>query len=359
MSTRSVAIFAAIIFISLVGLWGLQSYSPYQINCTPQSILGVDVEGVLSTENLNLEEPYNRIWDSHDLVIPLEKDRFLIATNIAIRDQHVGTCPENENVAGAKCTSDSDCSNKILKNGLPTGNCTKTDESLSTCEMRGWCPAAFPTFPLGESVPLFEDVKDFLLKLENEVLFPDCEGLPNMITLQGKDFETNCVYNKGQNPNCPNIPIGDIIEGAGADTKNIFKFGGLFSVTINWDCDFDDHVDECRPQYTFKKIIEGEDGNPVRHNTVNIRTGGKDRTLTDYIGVKISIKVEGTFSKTNYTTFVLTLIAAFILVLCLFGGILGVSYYVFYSWIRGTERRPPQVMENRTVQEFSSVQCKN
>jgi len=93
-------------------------------------------------------EFYRRVWDSVDIAAPSvgeESGGFFILTNVLITaNQTRGSCPEDETIEGAVCTSDKNClKGRPLKlgHGIMTGKCVlQTHSPYKTCEIEAWCP---------------------------------------------------------------------------------------------------------------------------------------------------------------------------------------------------------------------------
>ncbi|XP_021472933.1 P2X purinoceptor 3-like [Oncorhynchus mykiss] len=70
-----------------------------------------------------------------------------------------------------KCTHDNNCTkflNKPGGNGLPTGRCVRFNDTLNTCEIRGWCQAEIDYI---KTHPMME-VENFTIFIKNSIRFP-------------------------------------------------------------------------------------------------------------------------------------------------------------------------------------------
>ncbi|NWZ30554.1 P2RX3 protein, partial [Asarcornis scutulata] len=112
----------------------------------------------------------DRVLDTADYVTPPQGTSvFVVVTRqILTENQAQGVCPESE--ATYRCATDRDCRRKSLTtgSGVLTGRCVPYNDTLRTCEIRGWCPPEVDTV----SVPVMLEAENFTLFIKNSVRFP-------------------------------------------------------------------------------------------------------------------------------------------------------------------------------------------
>jgi len=119
----------------------------------PESAVVTKIRGVskpLLAHEYGVPNPeiYGRVWDAVDIVEPSvgeEFGGFFILTGFSITpNQTRSICPEDEEIDGSVCESDSECpKGHSLRtgNGFMTGKCVLGNHSLiKTCEVEAWCP---------------------------------------------------------------------------------------------------------------------------------------------------------------------------------------------------------------------------
>jgi hypothetical protein len=67
----------------------------------------------------------------------------------------------------------------------------------------------------------------------------------------------SCNYDLTENRLCPVFRLGtilDIVESDPYQQKMILKTGGVILMNINWYCNLDRSLDDCRPSYSFERL---------------------------------------------------------------------------------------------------------
>ncbi|KAI1300157.1 P2X purinoceptor 4 [Halotydeus destructor] len=311
------AIILYVIIFSIVKSKGYQKFSGID------SAVTTKIKGVVSTANLadaefsNKTPPenyqlYKRIWDTPDYVIPpSETNAFFVMTNVVITaNQTQSTCPEDPEVAGALCSSDSDCEADrflYLGNGPETGKCHRPEgQSSGTCEIKSWCPLEMDSLPLTGNRPLLAATKNFTVLIKNTVTFSDFNvERRNILETDNATFLKICKYGKEttdtESPLCPIFELGQIVAEAGQDYDELASKGAVIGIIISWNCDLDLEESKCLPKYSFRRLDD------AGKNTIapgwNFRFANvfsrDERTLFKAYGIRFSIIVNGSGGKFN------------------------------------------------------------
>lgn len=254
-----------------------------------------------------------RLWDSADLYIPPQDDTaFFLATNgLVNRNQAHSECPASKETSEASCTGDQDClpvgKPFHLGSGVSTGVC---NQSTNTCMMAAWCPLEDDYYPEGEKVAQLHYTADFTVLLKNHVHFPHYDkSRSNMIESIDKAYLRSCRYHPEHQPYCPIFRIGDIVNIANSrhlehpqiDNDSLHYDmaikGGVITITIKWDCDFDYKESECKPTYEFARLDKYKGNNlasgyNIRY-TFKYREGGAvKRSLIKLYGILFLLEIE-------------------------------------------------------------------
>ncbi|XP_058889163.1 P2X purinoceptor 4-like [Acipenser ruthenus] len=236
------------------------------------------VKGVAVT---NTTDQGVKIWDVADYIIPPQEEAsFFVMTNLIMTlNQQQGRCPEMPEDS-PDCISDSNCTageQSSRSNGIQTGKCVPVHNSTAvhTCEVLAWCP------------------------LENDVDLSQRNILPHI----NGSYLKQCVFNRTTDPDCPIFRLGDIVREAGEDFQEIAVEGGVMGIQIKWDCDLDQSVSKCVPQYTFRRLDNKDVQNTVAPG-YNFRFAKyykgpgevESRTLIKAYGIRFDVMVFGKLS---------------------------------------------------------------
>ncbi|CAF1359002.1 unnamed protein product [Adineta steineri] len=288
-------------YIAIYIVWYKQGYQQFQ---EPRGTSIIKVKGIAKVtgnstiSNVRADSSY--LWDTAEYQLPpLENNAFFIATrqtvtyNQALEDKLI--C--NDTSKNVTCPQDQPTPNTF---GYFTGECVPSvqNESVSVCEIHAWCPEE-----LSESTEYImnsDDVANFTVYLKTVVTFT----LFN-ITLRNVRDDTNfsCRYHKDNDPRCPIIRIGDILDSINTNKTALLLEGGLIEIRQDWICNFDFHKDRCYPTLAFSILQSGDDKNSPG---VNYRSGqkyhqnGTDyRILSKIYGLRFVIAISGNGGQFN------------------------------------------------------------
>lgn len=274
--------------------------------------------------NLSDERVGERVWDSVDLHIPPQDNgAFFLTTNVIVtRGQVQSVCADVEYTT--RCKNDSQClplgEPYHLGHGLSTGVC---NVSTGQCMVESWCPVENDSLPEGGMSAALKHTKNFTVLIKNHVYFPYYKkGRSNLIEGITKTKLRNCNYHPVDDPHCPIFRLGTIIGMAGRQsslpnrTKDDEEFdemaieGGVVSITIKWDCDFDYHESECKPEYAFARLDiyqsqVASSGYNFRYPLYYVEDGIQKRQLVKAYGILFIISTEATARAFNLKTFLL------------------------------------------------------
>ncbi|XP_063050395.1 P2X purinoceptor 2 [Engraulis encrasicolus] len=231
-------------------------------------------------------------------------------------DQKQGTCAEYFKVAGANCTSDSDCVAGEINfdgNGQRTGRCVPYyNHTFKTCEIQSWCP--IEAFAAVSEPPLAEAI-NFTVYIKNTIHFPKFKVLRGNTRPRKKvKYMPRCHYNEETHPYCPVFRLGYIAEQAREEFSELCRTGGVIGAFINWKCNFDTDPLACAPTYSFRRL-------DVRKNTpfsgynykfakYYSRNGEEFRTLITAYGMRLDIIVHGHAGKFNIVPTIINAVTA-------------------------------------------------
>ncbi|XP_024121468.1 P2X purinoceptor 1 isoform X1 [Oryzias melastigma] len=268
----------------------------YQSTDTAVSSVFTKVKGVGYTNMSGVE----RVWDPSDYVFPPQGDSSLVVmTNYIVTEgQTMGKCPE---LPGKySCKSDADCKGRTYQrtgDGKLTGVCVK---DTGTCELLAWCPLENDrNIP---NPPLLMSAENFTLFIRNSVRFP-LFGVTrsNLVEEINKDYLKNCLFDPVKSPLCPIFKLGDIVRLSGFTFDMMSKEGGSIAIVIDWTCNFDHNVKNCKPTYEFHGLY----GNPketdtskasvgynFRYGKYYMENGEEKRTLMKVFGIRLNVIVQ-------------------------------------------------------------------
>ncbi|XP_076435092.1 P2X purinoceptor 4-like isoform X2 [Babylonia areolata] len=274
-----------------------------------QSAVTTKLKGTVYTNDSAIPGIDGRIWDVADYVVPpLENNAFFVMTNVVVTpEQRQGACGESPNVTGALCNTSADCSaGEFLPggNGVMTGNCTDSEISPGTnvCQIYAWCPLEMDEVP---DPPALEKSANFTVFIKNNIEFPKFgvqrRNLPDDAT---NDFLNTCHYNPGSGHDkfCPILTLSTIVSRAGHNYQDVAKEGGVMQIIITWDCNLDLSIEDCLPEYGFRrldrkdfKISRGFNFRYADH--YKSENGTSLRTLYKAFGIRFIVSVQGQAGK--------------------------------------------------------------
>ncbi|XP_066853663.1 P2X purinoceptor 3 isoform X3 [Anser cygnoides] len=225
------------------------------------------------------------------------------------------TPPQSE--ATYRCTADRDCRGKSLTtgSGVLTGRCVPYNDTLRTCEIRGWCPPEVDTV----SVPVMLEAENFTLFIKNSVRFPlfgfEKANLPPQASAE--DLR-RCRFHPERQPLCPILRLGDVARFAGQDFATLATTGGVLGIKIGWVCDLDRSWELCLPRYSFTRLdgvtrhSPSSPGYNFRHARYYRGHNGTElRTLTKAFGIRFDVLVYGNAGKFGIVPTLINTVAAF------------------------------------------------
>lgn len=250
----------------------------YQSTDTAVSSVFTKMKGVGYTNDKGQE----RVWDVADYVFPPQGDSsFVVMTNYIITEgQSMSKCPE---LPGKdNCSSNMDCKGGGFKrtgHGQMTGVCVNTTK---TCEVLAWCPVEDDhTIP---DPPLLMSAENYTLFIKNSVTFP-LFGVTRSNLVEGIDanYISKCLHDPEKAPLCPIFKLGDIVKLSGFNFETIARVGGAIGIVVDWTCNFDVDVRNCKPKYNFHGLY----GNPTETDKARASVGYNFRFAKHYMEDKI------------------------------------------------------------------------
>ncbi|KAL4223867.1 Receptor for ATP that acts as a ligand-gated ion channel [Mactra antiquata] len=272
------------------------------------------LKGVARTDNFTSGEDF-RIWDVSDYVVPpQENGAFFVTTNYIVTDgQQIATCEEDLKIPGVNCTDDPNICVKgkaiMLGNGFMTGKCIESvrHPGNKACEIEAWCPTE-DGFTKAPNPAALDIARDFTVFIKNNIEFPKFgvkrRNIPKSINNQ--TYLQNCRFDFGNNKLCPVFKLETIVGATGdnSDFENIAVQGGVIQIIINWDCNLDYNVEDCVPEYMFRRLDSADEvvspGYNFRYSHYYRDINGTEkRTLFKAYGIKFILTVQGTGGKFN------------------------------------------------------------
>lgn len=267
-----------------------------------------------------------RIWDAADLNIPPQDSGvFFVPTNIITTSgQEQAVCPDIGSWS-AKCADDSEClpagQPYHLAHGISTGKCNETS---GYCMVNAWCPVENDELPEGGKYAVLNHTKDFTVFIKNHVYFPHFKkGRSNLIeSLTKADFRRGCNYHPENERYCPIFRLGTIVGMAGLKSttpqrekddeyfEQLAIEGGVISIMIKWDCNFDYDESECKPSYEFARLDnfnpnEISEGYNFRYPHFYKEETIHKRDLVKVFGILFILHTQATARAFDTTTFLL------------------------------------------------------
>ncbi|XP_061206421.1 P2X purinoceptor 3 [Neopsephotus bourkii] len=273
------------------------------------------IESSVVTKVKGIGRYAGRVLDTADYVTPPQGTSvFVVVTKQILTEQQAqGLCPESE--AAFRCRSDRDCRDRSPSSGsgLLTGRCVPYNETLRTCEIRGWCPPEVDTV----DVPLMLEAENFTLFIKNSIRFPlfgfEKANLPPPGAVPGGDLG-RCRFHPQLQPLCPILRLGDVVRLAGQDFRTLAATGGVLAIKIGWVCDLDQGGERCLPRYSFTRLdgLSHAIGYNFRHARYHrCQDGPERRTLTKAFGIRFDVLVYGHAGKFGIVPTLINAVAAF------------------------------------------------
>ncbi|XP_033748949.1 P2X purinoceptor 4-like isoform X2 [Pecten maximus] len=288
----------------------------YQKFDTIQSAVTTKVKGVAYLNGSEVPNLESSLWDVADYVVPpQENNAFFVITNLIVTpNQAQGVCGEDKKVPGANCTSDATCAPKTGKslptgNGVLTGRCNTT---TNTCEVRAWCPVENGALDPPKN-PVLLQSKDFTVFIKNNIEFPYYkEKRQNLPLHADPTYLQSCTFESTSRADCPIFKLSTIVEGSGSRYSDVAVEGGVMQVVIDWDCNLDKSIEDCVPEYTFRRLDSGDfslsRGFNFRYAKYYRDPNGTEvRTLYKAFGIKYIITVIGQAGKFNVVPLLLNI----------------------------------------------------
>jgi hypothetical protein len=130
-----------------------------------------------------------------------------------------------------------------------------SSQSISgRCQLEGWCPVENDR-DIPEPI---RDALNFTIFVKNFIEFP-------RFTVKRKNIQQNvsylrsCNYDEDKHKICPIFRVGTILGIVEPDFEEqnlMLTFGGVIRVKIDWKCNLDKPLDQCSPEYSFKRLDE-------------------------------------------------------------------------------------------------------
>ncbi|KAK6184442.1 hypothetical protein SNE40_006913 [Patella caerulea] len=252
-----------------------------------------------------------RVWDVADYVIPpQENNAFFVMTNVIVTPgQQQDTCLESPSVPDGICSAEKPCvpdTPVINGNGVKTGACKPSprNSSIEVCEIYAWCPVEKDDKP---SKPVLLASQNFTVFIKNNIEFGKF-GVKrrNLIGFDNDSELANCRFDANDKLNrfCPIFILSEIVESTGQDYYNLALSGGVIQILIQWNCNLDYSVEDCVPEYQFRRLDSNDyklaKGFNFRYAEPYLEDGVKKRTLIKAYGIRFIVTVEGKAGKFNF-----------------------------------------------------------
>ena len=306
-----------------VVVWVFIIHKGYQfIDNAPVSGTTTKLKGVAYT---NSTDPRvgQRLWDAADLNVPPEENgAFFLTTNVIVtHNQTQGECTEPS--WQGKCSNDSDCLPEgtpyHLGHGVTTGKC---DKAAGQCVVKAWCPIENDDLPADGEYAMLRETKDFTVFIKNHVYFPHYKKTrSNLIEMVDKTYMRSCRYHHIDEPYCPIFRLADIVSIAETKLSGDIRYedswyeqmaikGGVISINVKWDCNFDRNESECKPDYVFDRL-DNYGGNTIaagynfRYPVYYQVDGQPVRQLVKAYGILFTLGTEASARKFDIVTFLM------------------------------------------------------
>ncbi|CAF0933680.1 unnamed protein product [Didymodactylos carnosus] len=236
------------------------------------------------------------VIDAADYIVPPQENNALfIMTNFIRTDQEHKRCEESPGIAKAKCVSNTHCICLKPNNSLPN--------TTGICQLEGWCPVENDSV---QPSPI-KDASHFTIFVKNFIEFPRFKVKRKNTVNTAK----SCIHHSVTDKECPIFRVGDLLEEVEPEAEErdrMLTYGGVIRVKIDWDCNLDKPLSECKPVYTFGRL-------DTRFNEENFSYGFNFRfashwkhqnhafrTLTKAFGLRMIMSVSGRAGKLDFIT---------------------------------------------------------
>jgi hypothetical protein len=186
--------------------------------------------------------------------------------------------------------------------------------SLTCIETRdqfylGWCPVENDlTLKL-----LINEVLNFTIFVKNFIEFPP-------FNVKHKNMAENllypCIFDDKTHTDCPIFSLNYIVHQAESDAQEriqMLLYGAVIRMKIDWDCDLDRSLTNCKPEYSFARLDVPFREQPFskgfnfrfssQWNSVDVR----HRSLTKAYGLRLIIAVSGKAGQFDFITLTLNI----------------------------------------------------
>nr|AFV69113.1 P2X receptor [Lymnaea stagnalis] len=261
--------FLQLVIISYIAVYAIYYKKGYQEFDDVQSAVTTKVKGIVFSNYSHIPEIGMRTWDVADYVIPpQENSAFFVMTNvIPTLGQTQSMCSEDPTIKNIKCENDDYC--ERLKgtimpggNGPLTGKCVNSTGALKVCEIYGWCPVENGSPYKNLTQPILAGSQNFTVFIKNNIEFPKFDvRRRNILDLYENDTDFgNCRWNRNDSKGkfCPIFVLNDIAKDAGVNYDDLTLQGGVMQIIIDWTCNLDQSVDNCLPEYSFRRLDRGD-----------------------------------------------------------------------------------------------------
>ncbi|XP_055513390.1 P2X purinoceptor 1 [Leucoraja erinacea] len=238
--------------------------------------------------------------------LPKGSSSFVIMTNyILTRKQSMKFCGQHR--TSGECGADSDCpTGKFSRygQGMMSGSCRNNSAGVKTCEIFGWCPVEDDLHL--PNPPLLMAAENFTIFIKNSVTFT-AFGVSrrNLVEFITKAYLRNCTYHKVHHPLCPVFRLGHIAEEIKENFSTLAYRGAMIGIVIDWDCDLDWPVTDCKPTYSFHQHYRSLTKDQVsvgfnfRYAKYYVENGTEMRDLYKVFGIRFDVMVHGKAGKFN------------------------------------------------------------
>ncbi|XP_046356383.2 P2X purinoceptor 4-like isoform X1 [Haliotis rufescens] len=283
-----------------------------------QSAVTTKVKGVAFTNLTDNPGIGTRVWDVADYIVPpQENNAFFVMTNMVITpNQTFSECEEDPGVTDGHCQTDEDCTPNTpvtAGNGYKTGICINStrNKTQRVCEIYAWCPVEIDQAP--KTAVLLES-RTFTVFIKNNVEFPKFSvKRRNILGFKSDKALGKCRFSPidPHNKFCPIFILADIVKFTSQDYAVLALSGGVIQIVITWDCNLDYSVDDCVPEYTFRRLDSDDykvsKGYNFRYAEHYMEENVRKRTLVKAYGIRFILTVQGRAGKFNVVPLLLNI----------------------------------------------------
>jgi len=158
------------------------------------------------------------------------------------------------------------------------------------------------------------DVEKMSVIIENDIYFPEFPTHGKLNNYAGSTAAcwTNGLYYSAFHTLCPLFKLQTIAEEASKEPgtapftlEQLAETGGVLSVRIMWDCNFDvrDPDKQCKIKYKFRRLDQREDLASKNVDMTYSQVQGGLRMLINLYGIHLIVSVEGVGRQFDLFTF--------------------------------------------------------